>query len=728
MPEYPEDIYAGQEDIDFSDLEKQYEVNPDVGIENFVVIDGAPVIPEKKLEALTRVLKKLFGSVGKIVENGFHMPVDDSGNTKGYAFIEYESPEQAAEAVQAYNHKKLDQKHTLLVNKLSDVERYGFAGNVETEYKEPEIKPFQPREHLKWWLTDSQGRDQYLVQRAKDVDVFWHKKNGPSEPAAPAPIHTQTFSRWSPKGTYLVTFHLEGVQLRGGPSWKVLGQFPHMKPEAVDFSPNEKYIVTVSKDPIKLPPADSEARDRCPFKEADEGNYVIVWDIRTSLPLRTFPLGANPAKRPPWPMFKWSPDDKYFGRVVPGEAISIYSTPSMGLIDKKSIKVPGVVDFEWCPAPVQLAGKAGGEPSYLICFWTPEMNNQSARVSIMDIPSRQVVRSRNMFSVAGCRMHWQDEGKYLCVKVDRHTKTKKSTYTNLEFFRLTEKDIPVEVVDLKETVINFAWEPKSDRCIAISRPEVVMTPAALAGGAAPAPTHHSITFYGLESGKGNIAKWTMLKTVEKKGTNSLFWSPRGRFVITGNVGGSGAVELDFYDMDHDDGNRTKEAPTVIQHLGTVEHYGMTDLQWDPSGRFVASFSSVWRHRIENGYKIWDFRGSLLTEEGADQFGSFAWRPRPERALTKEQRKKVNKEMKKYSRRFDEEDAMEASEASRDLILRRRKALSDWTEWRQAMQETLSSLGLKSEADLVEEAKNMEGVEIIEEINEEILEEKEEVVG
>ena len=37
----------------------------------------------------------------------------------------------------------------------------------------------------------------------------------------------------------------------------------------------------------------------------------------------------------------------------------------------------------------------------------------------------------------------------MCVKVDRHTKTKKSTFCNLEIFRVREKDYPVEVVELK---------------------------------------------------------------------------------------------------------------------------------------------------------------------------------------------------------------------------------------------------------------------------------------
>ena len=48
-----------------------------------------------------------------------------------------------------------------------------------------------------------------------------------------------------------------------------------------------------------------------------------------------------------------------------------------------------------------------------------------------------------------CKLYWQNQGDFLCVKVDRHTKTKKSIFCNLEIFRVREKDYPIEVVELK---------------------------------------------------------------------------------------------------------------------------------------------------------------------------------------------------------------------------------------------------------------------------------------
>ncbi len=33
------------------------------------------------------------------------------------------------------------------------------------------------------------------------------------------------------------------------------------------------------------------------------------------------------------------------------------------------------------------------------------------------------------------------------------------------------------------------------------------------------------------------------------------------------------------------------------HLGTADHFGVTDLDWDPSGRYLATIASEWRHKV-----------------------------------------------------------------------------------------------------------------------------------
>lgn len=67
-------------------------------------------------------------------------------------------------------------------------------------------------------------------------------------------------------------------------------------------------------------------------------------------------------------------------------------------------------DFSWSPG------------DNIIAFWVPEDKNIPARVTLMQLPSRQEIRVRNLFNVVDCKLHWQRNGDYLCVKVDRTPK------------------------------------------------------------------------------------------------------------------------------------------------------------------------------------------------------------------------------------------------------------------------------------------------------------------
>ena len=185
----------------------------------------------------------------------------------------------------------------------------------------------------------------------------------------------------------------------------------------IDFSPNEQYLVTWSHDPIVV----REGAEQGPqyFSPEDEGNNIAVWDIKTGHLLRTFPSvypeGDEAKKQMQWPTLKWSPDDKYVARVTPGQQISVYELPGMGLQGKKSIKIDGVVDFEWCPLGDKdkeeelkiAAGKSNKKPKEnTLAYWTPEVANQPARVTLMQFPSRNILRQKNLFNVSEVCVLW----------------------------------------------------------------------------------------------------------------------------------------------------------------------------------------------------------------------------------------------------------------------------------------------------------------------------------
>lgn len=209
----------------------------------------------------------------------------------------------------------------------------------------------------------------------------------------------------------MTTLHRQGVKLWGGPSFQLLGRFAHPGVKRIDFSPDERYLVTFER--IVIP--ENASRGPQFLGQDNEGDYIAIWDVKTGLLMRTFPrilsIGEeeNLSKQVVWPAMKWSFDGKYVARVTPGQQISVYSLPDFGLVDKKSIKIDGVVDFEWCPigdkdkeedAKDAKAGKPKKVRESILAYWTPEIGNQPARVTLMNFPSRGTLRSKNLFNVS----------------------------------------------------------------------------------------------------------------------------------------------------------------------------------------------------------------------------------------------------------------------------------------------------------------------------------------
>ena len=59
----------------------------------------------------------------------------------------------------------------------------------------------------------------------------------------------------------------------------------------------------------------------------------------------------------------------------------MYFAQHFGLLDKKSVKVPGIKEFSWSPT------------DNIIAYWIAEHKDVPAKVSLMAIPSREEVSS-----------------------------------------------------------------------------------------------------------------------------------------------------------------------------------------------------------------------------------------------------------------------------------------------------------------------------------------------
>ena len=61
-------------------------------------------------------------------------------------------------------------------------------------------------------------------------------------------------------------------------------------------------------------------------------------------------------------------------------------------------------------------------------------------------------------------------------------------------------------------------------------------------------------------------------------------------------------DLDFFDLDFEGekAESDKDLTANLQLMNSAEHYGVTEVEWDPSGRFVATWASLWKHTVSLG--------------------------------------------------------------------------------------------------------------------------------
>nr|SVE70275.1 EOG090X01UY [Daphnia similis]SVE70899.1 EOG090X01UY [Daphnia similis]SVE71530.1 EOG090X01UY [Daphnia similis]SVE72163.1 EOG090X01UY [Daphnia similis] len=619
---YEDDI--SEQDL-MGDLIRQRPKETD-GVESIVVIDGVPQVGPERIEKLQNVLKKLFQKFGKITNE--YYPLNSDGSTKGHVFIEYSNASEALEVLKGTNGYKFDKNHTFTVNLLTDFEKYN---DILDKWENPVPQPFKEQGCLQYYLLDQDACDQFSVvyEQGDKVAVYLNTQPEPSL-LEERPRWTETLVRWSPLGTYLATFHAKGIALWGGEKFQQIVRFSHPGVQFIDFSPCEKYLVSFS------PLADSRA--------TDEPQAIIIWDVLSGLKRRAF----NADKSQALPIFKWSHDDKYFARMGV-DMLSVYETPSFGLLDKKSIKVQGIRDFAWSPTDNTIA------------YWVGEEKDTPARVTLLELPSRNEVRVKNLFSVADCKMYWQKSGDYLCVKVDRYAKLRKDKsdikysgiYYNLEVFHMREKQIPVDSVEIKETIQAFAWEP-------------VGTKFAVIHGEPPST---SVSFYEVKTGQTP----TMVKKYERKPCNQLYWAPSGQFIVLAGLRAMSGT-LEFVDT-HD-----------FTVMNTGEHFMATDVEWDPTGRYVATAVSWWGHKVDNAYWLWSFQGRILKRVALDKFCQLQWRPRPPSLLSAQQIKDIKKSLKKYSAQFEVKDRLKMTKASKELVEKRRKLMQEYEDLRKQKQE------------------------------------------
>jgi translation initiation factor 3 subunit B len=355
--------------------------------ESTIIITNLPKVPMAKLDKLTKVVMKLVSRIGNLAsceETGFtgvFMPFDEANDKSlGFLFCEYETPEEAKNAIGALHEYNFDKNHSLSVSPYSSAEK--LKDLKETEFVEPKPAPFVEKPNAMSWLEDPSQRDQFVIRQGKETEVFWFDaKNDPlvdydgAREKEAGVSWCEYYCHWSPKGSYLATLvPARGVILWSGENWQKSGRFVAPDVKQVVFSPQENYLIT------------SNLRK-------DDDTAVKIFHLATGKLLRAFPLYPDNFPQgddvPP-PPFLWSHDDQYVARMGK-DLISIFSTPSMRLLEKKSLLAEGIHEFQWSP-------KAN-----ILTYWVSSLRQTQSRTFFNDYGLVLTLLLVSLFSLSGSR-------------------------------------------------------------------------------------------------------------------------------------------------------------------------------------------------------------------------------------------------------------------------------------------------------------------------------------
>eukprot|EP00922_Rhytidocystis_sp_ex-Travisia-forbesii_P015113 GHVS01022577.1.p1 GENE.GHVS01022577.1~~GHVS01022577.1.p1 ORF type:complete len:717 (+),score=96.81 GHVS01022577.1:88-2238(+) len=621
----------------------------DESFPNVVLVVGVPrVKSDEKYEKLKKVLQKkismeLQQKGAELSSDAFtiEMPTKD-GETQGLCFLTFQSAYEAQHAIKHLNNFDLDLNHKF---KATSVDDFDDIVSRDENYR-PAVKLMGfTRENFRWWLRDEQCREQYVIRYQDETQIYWHDAvdrvlvyDGERERAEGKRVWTDFRVQWSPKGSYLATFHKPGVALWAGPDFDKKVRFEHKDVKQIEFSPNEEFVISWDGSPVSLK---NELACR-------------VWRVITGELLRSFETPSISPRGGDFPHFLWSPDDKYVAKCSDKE-LFVYSTPDMALLEdpasnkRTTLKYP-LVSFDWSPS------------NNIVSVWIPERGDAPGRLLLVDIPSRTELASKNVYNVKEASMRWQSRGDYLCLRAVVARKTGKKgrkEYTQLEIFRLREKNVPVDTVHIEDVVVKqLHWEDASKRFAVIVEDELTRS--------------QSIRFYKI-SEEGARRDTEMVFSYDMTSAmNCMKWAPNGTYFVLAALGTDGTLlfcslnEFDKFDILHKD-----------------EHYMVNEIKWSSCGRFVCSCVSMpmvasgsssvaWRYDTEAGYTIWTFQGRIQYKEQLRKFYQFQWRPRPPSLLSEQKLEDIQKRLRDFSKRYDMIDDKRRN-AQRDSYEKQRMA-------------------------------------------------------
>eukprot|EP01084_Bolivina_argentea_P146626 256684_1 len=453
---------------------------------------------------------------------------------------------------------------------------------------------------------------------------------------------------------------------------KPVQKLEHHRVDQMSFSPNETFLITCNATAYE----NQNGQRQTP--------QLKIWDVLTGnliIDVSYKTIGPTIKLRLPgwWPIFKWSHDEKYIAKVNSSKGMTVkakdlnkiniyhiralsqdddtYDEKTRFKIEKlggKSLTVGSLFNMEFSPTDNIL--------SYT-CF---AQNDDQSKVTLISIPSKKHLKTQTLgFDVKKAHLYWQSQGRYLAINM-AHSQSKKNRTTkdhSIGIMTVKDRNMPFSRTDNLGKVMYFCWEPDGDRFAVIH--DVTKREE-------PNVSIYRVQDMGVDKGSSRL-----VLTLKKRRCNELYWAPKGGRLVMANVDKTRRAggELEFVDI-----NKIRNTGDESQTVKNIIHENMTDIQWDPSGRFLLTATTQHLGSTsgdDTRYVVWSFQGDKLFEHKIKYFYQILWRPRPSKLekLQRTDKQKINhKRANEWDRTFRAYDMEKRTETVNKKLLDNQKKL------------------------------------------------------
>lgn len=330
------------------------------------------------------------------------------------------------------------------------------------------------------------------------------------------------------------------------------------------------------------------------FLENDANNThynVKIWKVEGFVNQKPILLGRGFSHKlqATWP-FQWTADESHVARMVSGGSeIQFYRTNDLEAHgDLKSMPNPA---FRLLTDNIGTFAISPG-PYPKVAVFIKENKGAPAAVKVFLLPSTTVPVAQKMFYKADrCQLDWSSNGKSLLALAQTEVDSRGDSYygeSNLYYISGDGSfDCRVEL-DREGPIHDYAWSPLSNEFIVL---------------------------YGFMPSKAMLfgAKCNPTFEFPVGSKNHIRWSPSGALLCFGGFGNlPGHIEI---------WSRTD----ALRRVGHFQAPSSSVCEWAPNGAVVVTATVTPRLRVDNGFKVWNWNGTMVANHPYQELNWVQWK-------------------------------------------------------------------------------------------------------